>query len=325
MADTSTAYDVLIIGQGAAGYAAALYASRYQMAPLLLGATFGGETATGGLIENYPGYPAIDGFELMSKFREQVERNEVPIVDEEAVSIARRDECFEVATDQRNHYRGASVILAMGRERRTLGLEHEQEWTGRGVSFCSTCDAPLHRGNTVAVVGGGDAAVKGAALICRYAEKVYVIYRGERFVRPEAVNLAQLEAQPNVETIFNANVVGLKGEDGLSGIVLDREHDGSNELTVDGLFIEIGADPRVELAKQLGAALNDRDEIVVDKHGQTSVEGVLAAGDVTDASGDLKQTVTAAAQGALAAAAAYSYVSKHGNACRSHAVGFSMS
>ena len=122
---TQGAYDVLIAGQGAAGYAAALYSARYQIKPVVFGATFGGETATGGLIENYPGYPEIDGYELMMKFREQAEKYEVPIVDEDVVSIARGDDCYEVSTTEGNTYQGASVILAVGRERRKLGLEHE--------------------------------------------------------------------------------------------------------------------------------------------------------------------------------------------------------
>ena len=109
----------------------------------------------------------------------------------------------------------------MGRERRTLNLEHEAEWTGRGVSYCSVCDAPLHRGNTVAVVGGGDSAVKGATLLSKYAERVYVIYRREAFTRPEPVNLRRLEEASNVETIFSANVTELRGSDGLEGIVID--------------------------------------------------------------------------------------------------------
>ena len=198
------------------------------------------------------------------------------------------------------------------------------EWTGRGISYCSTCDAPLHRGNTVGVVGGGDAAIKGATLLGSYADKVYIIYRGEAFTRPEATNLRQLEKRTNIVPIFSANVVELRGTDGLSGIVLDRAHDGSNELRTDGLFIEIGADPRVELANQLGLELNELDEIKVDKSGRTSAEGVFAAGDITDGSGELKQTITAASQGAVAATAAYEYVSKHSNKCAPHAVAFSL-
>jgi thioredoxin reductase (NADPH) len=322
MTTDSNAYDVLIAGQGAAGYAAAMYAARYQMKPIIFGALFGGETATGGLIENYPGYPEIDGLELMMKFREQAEKYEAPIVDENVASIKQTAECFELTTDEGNTYLGASVILAVGRERRKLGLEHEDEWTGRGVSFCSTCDAPLHRGNTVAVVGGGDAAVKGAVLLSKFAEKVYTIYRRDSFTRPEAVNLRQLEESPNVVPLFNTEVVELKGTDGLAGIVLNKEFEGSRELTVDGIFIEIGADPRVELPNQLGLDLNELGEVKVDKHAKTSVEGVFAAGDLTDGSGELKQTITAAAQGALAATSAYEYVSTHGNRCAVHVVGF---
>ena len=324
MTSTIEQHDVLIIGQGAAAFAAALYAARYQMRTIVIGEMFGGETATGGLIENYPGYPEIDGYDLMLKFREQAEKYEVPIVDGKVESIDRTAHCFEARTDSGETYQGTTVILAVGRERRKLGLQHEDEWTGKGVSFCSTCDAPLHRGNVVAVVGGGDAAVKGAVLLSKYAERVYIVYRGVAFTRPEAANLRLLEQSGNVERLFNTNVVELKGNDGLSAIVLDQEVNGSTELAVNGIFIEIGADPRTELAHQLGILLNDRDEIIVEKHMGTNVHGVFAAGDVTDAGGDLKQTLTAAAQGALAATAAYADVSEHPEACAVHARGFSL-
>ena len=324
MANDNANHDVLIIGQGAAAYAAALYAARYQIRPILFGALFGGETATGGLIENYPGFTEIDGYELMMKFREQAERYQVPIVDEDVAKIERLDDCFQATTADGAVYTGVSVILGVGRERRRLGLDHETEWTGKGVSFCSTCDAPLHRGNTVGVVGGGDAAVKGAVLLGKYADQVYVIYRQDRFTRPEASNLQQLQAQANVHTIFDTSVVELTGTDGLEGVVLNREYDGSRDMKLHGLFIEIGADPRVELPRQLGLALNDVDEVIVDKHGVTSVEGVFAAGDLTDASGDLKQTITASAQGAMAATSAYEFVSTHPNRCAVHAMGYSL-
>ena len=324
MASTIDQYDVLIIGQGAAAFAAALYAARYQMNTIVVGELFGGETATGGLIENYPGYPEIDGYDLMMKFREQAEKYDVPIVDDKVESIDHTGHCLEAMTATGETYRSAAVVLAVGRERRKLGLPNEDEWTGKGVSFCSTCDAPLHRGNTVAVVGGGDAAVKGAVLLSKYAEKVYIVYRGAAFTRPEAANLRLLNESANVRRLFNTNVIELSGDDGLSGILLDQAVDGSANLAVDGLFIEIGADPRTELARQLGADLNDKDEIIVDKQMGTNVHGVFAAGDVTDAGGDLKQTLTAAAQGALAATAAYAYVSEHPEACEVHAVGFSL-
>ena len=323
MTELNKPYDVIVVGQGAAAFAAALYAARYQIKTLVVGETFGGETATGGLIENYPGYVGIDGGELMIYMKEQVTRYGVSVVDERVETIARNGDCFDVRTSE-DAYQGTAVILAVGRERRKLGLPHEDEWTGKGVSFCATCDAPLYREKVAAVVGGGDAAVKGAVLLGKYATKVYVIYRGERFVRPEPVNLQKLGESPNVEPLFGTNVVGLRGVDGLTGVVLDQQYNGSLELDLDGLFLEIGADPRVELAQALGVDLNERNEIKVDREMRTNVHGVFAAGDVADASGDLKQTITAAAQGAVAATTAYAHVSAHPNTCATHAAGYSL-
>ena len=317
MNSENTIYDVVIGGQGAAAFAAGMYAARYQMSAIIVGTTFGGETATGGLIENYPGYPDIDGFDLMMKFREHAEKYNVPIIDDKLVisntngSSKKDSEVFQIAGESNRIYQGRSFILAIGRERRSLWLDHEQDWTGRGVSYCSTCDAPMHKGNTVAVVGGGDAAVKGSVLISKYADKVYLIYRKDSFTRPEAANLRQLDATTNVERVFNTNVIELLGDDqkGLTGIKLDSPYQNTDTLEVDGLFIEIGADPRKELPMHLGAKVNELGEVIVDKYMNTNIPGLIAAGDLTDASGDLKQTVTAAAQGSMAATAAYEHVS----------------
>jgi thioredoxin reductase (NADPH) len=314
----SVDYEVFIVGQGAAAFAAALYAARYQLRSIVVGEKFGGETAIGGVIENYPGYTEIDGFELMMKFREQADKYEVPIVDDKVVSLTQEAHCFEATTAEGNKYTSSVVILAVGRERRMLGLEHEEEWIGRGVSLCSTCDAPLFRGSVVAVAGGGNAAVEGAILLNRYAHQVYIVYRGQSFVRPEPVNVRRLDEAENVEQVMGTNVVQLKGEDGLTGVVLDRPYSGSSELELDGLFVEIGADPRNELARQVGAELNEQGEVKVDRLMRTNVHGLFAAGDLSDASGDLKQTITAAAQGARAAASAYSELAEHAEACKWH-------
>ena len=314
-------YDVLIVGQGAAGFSAGLYAARYQMKSAVFGDKFGGETAIGGAIENYPGFPSIDGFDLMLKMREQVEAYGVEIIDEKVKTLTRVPECFEAQTEEAA-YRGRSVILAVGRERRKLGLSMEEEWTGRGVSYCSVCDAPLYRGKVAAVVGGGNAAVEGAILLARYAEKVYLVYRGDRLHRPEPITLRMLEDTANVEVLLSTQVTDLKGEGGLEGVNLSQPVGGSHHLKLDGLFVEIGADPRSRLGQDMGVALNDQGEIVVDKLMRTSVEGVFAAGDLTDASGNLKQTITAAAQGALAATSAYEFVSAHPGRCQCHAMGY---
>ena len=323
MTQPSTQYDVIIVGQGAAAFAAGLYAARYQMKAVVIGETFGGETAIGGLIENYPGYTGIDGFELMMNMKQQVEAYGVQIVDERVKTITRENDCFEIRADDAV-YQGASIILAVGRERRKLGLPHEDAWTGKGVSFCATCDAPLYRGKVAAVLGGGDAAVEGAILLGKYATKTYIIYRGESFTRPEPISVKLLEESPNVEQVLKANVVKLLGEDGLTGVVVDQQSNGTRDLALDGLLIEIGADPRVELALQLGVKLTEQGEVAVDKMMHTSVEGIFAAGDLTDASGALKQTITAAAQGAIAATSAYAYASEHPDACELHAIGYGL-
>ena len=304
-------YDVLIAGQGAAAFSAAIYAARYQINSVVIGEIFGGETATGGLIENYPGYPEIDGFELMMKFREHAEKYNVPILDDKVTGISKNNNLFEISTYDNNLYTARSIILAVGRERRKLGLPNEDEWTGKGVSFCSTCDAPLHQDNTVAVVGGGNAATEGAVLLSKYANEVYIIYRKPKFTRAEPINIQLLNETPNIKQILETNVVELIGNDGLESVVLDKPYNGSSKLSLDGIFIEIGADPRVDLPNQVGLNLNDQNEVVVDKNMNTTVPGIFGAGDLTDESGTLKQTVTAAAQGAIAATSAYSYLTKH--------------
>lgn len=306
--------DVLIAGQGAASFAAALYAARYQMDTVIAAEQFGGETAIGGMIENYPGTGDIDGFELMLKFKEQTDNLEVPTLNSNVKSVEKSGNAFNVELEDGTKVKALSVILAVGRERRKLNLPHEDEWTGKGVSYCSTCDAHLYRNkNSAAVVGGGNAAVEGAILLAKYAKTVYLIYRGDELWRPEPILLKVLEKTDNVEVLLETEVTELIGTDlaGLTQIKLSKEFEGEDTLTIDGLFIEAGADPRLEIPKQLGLEINpETDEVHVDRSQKTNVPGIYAAGDLTDGT-DLKQTITAAAQGAIAALSAYSHVMEH--------------
>ena len=332
-----TKADVLIAGQGAAAFSAALYAARYQLDTVVVAESFGGETAIGGLIENYPGAPEIDGFDLMLKFKEQVDTLEVPIITQNLESVARDNSRFTCTVGSDGHAQvvdAGAVILCVGRERRTLGLEHESDWVGKGISYCSTCDAPLYRNKeAVAVVGGGNAAVEGAILLARYAEHVYLVYRGDRLWRPEPIQLRVLSQLANVRVLLNTELTELLGDDmaGLRGVKLSRpmddseqvrvhpdqteplnrsraDDDGKDEIALDGLFVEAGADPRLTIPEQLGLDLNsETNEVHVDRGQRTNVAGVYAAGDLTDGT-SLKQTVTAASQGAVAALSAYEYV-----------------
>ena len=323
MANNKNTYDVVIIGQGASAFGAALYSARYQMKTLVIGDEFGGETATGSIIENYPGYSHIDGFDLMLAMKKQVEDLEVEIVTDKVKEIKNDGSCF-IFNAYEDQYQSTAVILAVGRERRKLGLSNESDLLGKGVSYCSTCDAPLYRGQTVAVVGAGDAAIKGSVLLDKYASRVYLIYRKDKLTRPEPVNLAMLERAENVVQLASTKVTRLVGEEKLEKLALNQPYEGADEIDVDGLFIEIGADPRNELARPLGVMINSQGEIMVSKMMETTVTGVFAAGDVTDATGELKQTITSTAQGVIAATSAYRYVSEHGNMCQMHAAGFEL-
>ncbi len=303
--------DVLIAGQGAAAFAAGLYSSRYQVNTLIAGEQFGGETAIGGTIENYPGQPDIDGFDLMMKFKEQVDNLETPTAYSNLKSVTRNGDVFRAVLDDGTEIDAISVILAVGRERRKLGLPKEEEWTGKGVSYCSTCDAPLYRNKAAAaVVGGGNAAVEGAILLAKYAATVYLVYRRDELTRPEPILVKILGQTENVKVLYGTEVTKLVGSDetGLTGIRLSKPLDGQDELTIDGLFVEAGADPRLEIPNQLGLEINpETGEVHVDRGLNTSVTGIYAAGDLTDGT-DLKQTITAAAQGAIAALSAYQHV-----------------
>jgi len=303
--------DVLIAGQGAAAFAAGLYSARYQVSTVIVGEQFGGETAIGGTIENYPGQPDIDGFDLMMKFKEQVDNLDTPTEYSNLVSVEKKGDAFHCVLENGTEIEAITVILAVGRERRKLHLPKEEEWTGRGVSYCSTCDAPLYRNKAAAaVVGGGNAAVEGAVLLAKYAETVYLIYRRGEFTRPEPILLKVLDQTQNVKVLFNTEVSELIGSDdsGLTAIRVNNPGEGKDVLEVDGLFVEAGADPRLDIPNQLGLEINqDTGEVHVDKGLNTSVEGVYAAGDLTDGT-ELKQTITAAAQGAIAALSSYQHI-----------------
>ncbi len=315
-------YDVAVIGGGAAAHGAALYAMRYQLQTIMVIEEFGGETATASVVENYPGHVSIDGFDLIQSMETQVKKLGAEVLSGKADRVERRRGCFEVGVGE-NRLEVKSLILAVGRARRTLGLPNEKEWLGMGISYCPTCDAPLFGDQTVAIVGGGDSAVKGAILLAKYGKQVYLIHRGPE-LGGEPINNERLQKASNVVFLFNSRVKALRGEDGLQAIVLDPPYQGQEELPLDGLFVEIGAEPRVELADSLGVALDDKRYIRTDSMMRTNVDGVFGAGDVTNASGSLKQVITSAAQGVLAATSAYQYVSEGGEFCETHARPFTL-
>lgn len=311
-------YDLVIIGSGAAGLSAAIYAGRYLMKTLVVEGSFGGETATAGTIWNYPGVPEADGFELMNAMKKQGTALGAEIISGKITSVVSEGNCFTVVVDNGKTFFGKTILFANGALRRRLGLVNEANLTGKGVHYCTTCDGPLYIGKTVAMVGGGDASVKGVNLLTQYAKKIYFIVRGKE-LKAEPINQEEMSKHADkIEILFETEVKEIIGEKYLEKIVLSREHGGAGELKIDGFFIEIGAEPDVAMAKAIDVDLDEHGYIAVDNLMRTNVPGVYAAGDNINIFGRFKQTITAAALGAVAATSAYNYYKTHGNLCEVH-------
>ncbi len=306
-------YDAVIIGSGAAGLSAAMYAGRYKMTSLVIGKEFGGETATAGSIENYPGILAIDGYDLVSRMKEQAEKYGAEVREEEVVAIENKGaDGFAVKTKEGNSHEGHALIFTIGSQRRHLGLPREQELVGKGVHYCWTCDGPLYGGRTVAMVGGGDSSVKGVNFLAEYAKKIYLIARGDKIIA-EPVNLERMQKQGDkVEVLLEHEIKEIVGEQKLEKLVLSSpKHKAGEELddlVVDGIFVEIGFEPNKELPKFLNIELDEKGYIKIDNKAKTNVPGVFAAGDGTNFFGSFKQDITASALGAVAATSAYEYI-----------------
>ncbi len=314
-------FDTIIVGGGAAAYAAAIYAKRYDLSVLVVEGEFGGETALAGAIENYPGFESIDGFDLMKRMKDQATKLGAVAVAGEATLVRNSYHCFRVKAGEAA-YDGKTIILATGMEHRKLGLAREDELRGKGIHYCATCDGPLFKGKRVGVVGGGDSAVKWANQLADVGvASVTMFVREQDLSRAEPINRDRLATRSNVTTLLETAVTALQGGPPLASVRYRGKDGQEKAMPLDGLFVAIGAKPRGALAKQLGVRLAKSGEVAVDPRTMaTSVDGVFAAGDLTDASGSFKQIVTGAAQGAIAATSAYADVQEHGGACSLHAV-----
>ena len=310
-------HDLIIIGSGAAGLSAALYARRYKMETLVIEGEFGGETATAGTIENYPGILSIDGLELMQAMKNQAKEYGVIFEKGKAEKITSDGNCFVVKVGVKE-FQGDTIILAIGSERRHLGLLNEKELTGKGVHYCVTCDGPVYNGKIVAMVGGGDSSVKGVNFLSEYAKKIYFIVRGDK-VQAEPTNLERMnKLGDKVEVLLETEVEEIVGEKFLEKLVLKKEYQGSKDLKVDAMFVEVGFDPDKTFAKQLGITLDEKGYMEVDNLMRTNVPGVFAAGDATNHFDRFKQDITASALGAVAATSAYEHYQTHGDFCEFH-------
>ncbi|MFA4907458.1 MAG: FAD-dependent oxidoreductase, partial [archaeon] len=260
----SGAWDLVIIGGGCAGFGGAIYAARFQLKTIVLAKQRGGTITTTHLVENYPGFVRLSGLELAKNLEDHVKSYNVPIKDEEAEEISRKNGLFAVKTGE-GEYLAKTILIATGTGHRKLNVPGEKEFENKGVSYCATCDAPLFRGKTVAVVGGSDSAAKEALLLSEYAKKVYLIYRGKQ-IHPEPINALRVSQNKKIEIIANTNVLEVKGSKLLEKAVLDKPYNGKNELELQGLFVEIGADPISAIAKGIGVKTNPKGEIIIDRN-----------------------------------------------------------
>lgn len=303
-------YDLIIIGAGVAGMTASIYASRYKLEHLIFGEIPGGQGTLAGTVENYPGYVTIPGPELMQKMIEQVKHYGVEIKQEKVGGLAKIKGGFEVKTDKEK-YQAKTLILAMGASFRHLNIPGEDKFLGKGISYCTTCDAPLFRDKVVAVVGGGDSAVTGAIHAASFAKKVFIIHRRDEY-RAEPAWVEKMRKMEKVEEVLSNEVKEIKGEDRVEAAVLKNSHKGSQSLKIDGVFIEVGQVPSSALAKQLGIEIDERGYVKVDPGMRTIISGVFAAGDLAAIQGGIlfRQFVTAASDGARAAASVYQHLHK---------------
>lgn len=302
--------DITIIGSGGAGISAAIYAIRYRMDYLLLGDLPGGTLTTANLVENYPGYSSILGPDLVTKFVEHLEYLGGKITPQRVQTIQREGDKFLVTTDQ-EVYRTKTVVYALGSSHRHLGAPGENEFEGRGVSYCATCDGFFFRDKTVAVIGGGDSAATGALVLGNLAQHTYMIVR-KPTLRAEPIWVEQLTAHPKITIIYDTNVTEIKGSTRVEEVLLDRPFQEKNTLKLDGVFIEIGQLPNSKMAADIGVELDPAGYIQVGEDMSTNIPGFYAAGDVTTGSARFMQLVTAASEGVISVYSSYKYLNSQG-------------
>lgn len=307
-------YDLVIIGAGVAGMAAAMYGARLGLKTLCLGSSSSSEVPIGGVItttnvvENYPGFIRVTGSELAESIEKHARSYDtVTLRKERVIGVEKVQNMFFVSTSK-SKYRCPALIIATGTKWRQLEVPGSKEFENKGVAYCALCDAPLFKDKVVCVIGGSDSAAKDALVLSEHAKHVYIIYRGEK-LRAEPINNARIAQRKNISIITRTNVTQITGEKAVSHVVLDTAYKDSVTLAVEGVFVAIGHIVLSELAERLGVALNEKKEIIMNhKTSETNVPGVFAAGDVADK--PFKQAITGVAEGCTAAYSAYEYITK---------------
>lgn len=299
-------YDVIVIGGGPGGYAAALYAARANLSTMVIEKFApGGQMATTDIVENYPGFvDGINGFELGMQMKKGAERFGVKtkLAEVKSVELTGNPKCIHTAKET---FEAKTVILALGAFPRELGLANEANLRGRGVSYCATCDGMFYRDKTVVIVGGGNTAVADAIFLAKICKKVYLVHRRDE-LRASKTYMESLERTANIEFVWNSEVVEIKEDGAVSGVKIRNRVDGSErEVDCDGIFVAIGNVPNTDLIKGQ-VELDEAGYVPADETTKTNLPGVFAVGDMR--SKPLRQIVTAVADGAVASKYAEEYI-----------------
>jgi thioredoxin-disulfide reductase len=298
-------YDVIIVGAGAAGLTAAVYTCRKKLKTLILSIDVGGQTNLTSHIENYPGTGPMSGPELMQRFQNEAVGFGAELIMGKVNKVDKTENGFKLKLANDETYECKALILAYGKVPRSLGMENEDKFMGRGVSTCVTCDAPLMKNRDVAVIGGGNSAVEGALELATLAKKVYLIHRRGSF-RADEITVDKLKNNDKIELILNSVGIKVIGDKNVDGIEVENINTKEKkELKVEGVFIEIGYVVDTSFVEHL-VKVNDKKEIIVDERQNTSCPGIFSCGDVTPV--PFKQTVIAAGEGSKAALECYRWL-----------------
>lgn len=298
-------YDVIIVGGGAAGLTAATYCCRKKLKTVIVSMDIGGQTNLTSHIENYPGTGPMNGIELMQRFYNEAVGFGAETIMGKVNKVDKIGNGFKIGLANGEEYECKALILAYGKVPKSLGIEGEEKFFGRGVSTCVTCDAPLYKNRDVAVIGGGNSAVEGALELAGIAKKVYLVHRRDSF-RADEITVEKLKNNPKIELVLNSastKVIGEKNVDGLEvENLITKER---RQFKVEGIFIEIGYVVDTSFVSHL-VKVNEKKEIIVDEKGNTTCPGIFSAGDITPV--PYKQTVIAAGDGAKTALECYKWI-----------------
>lgn len=296
-------YDLMIIGGGCSGLSAAMYGTRLGLKTLTFAEMPGGLITTTHLVENWPGEKSISGPDLAMKLYEHALASGAEIKNEIVSKLENLGEengvpKFQVTTLGGEQYQAKTVLIATGTKHRHLGVKGEEEFENRGVSYCALCDGAFFKGKIVSVVGGGDSAAKEALFLAEHASKVYIIVRRD-VLRAEPINAERVARNEKIEILYNTQITEITGDKNVEKVKLNNDR----ELEMHGVFVAIGHDAQTDLAAQIGVALNDKKEIMINRKTETNIRGVFAAGDCCDT--EFKQAITGSAEAVTASYYAY--------------------